>query len=159
MSLFFLRFPASNFFPKGSEPFPACLYQGFPMYHIPCWTKTALSLLKSFIGANVAVVLICIPWISRQADHFPICLANCFPDTSVGKESACNAGDPRLIPGLGRSPGKGIDYPLQYFWTSLVAQLVKSLGWEHPLEKGKVTLFSILAWRIPWTESQRVEHD
>ena len=36
-----------------------------------------------------------------------------FPDSSVGKESACNAGDLGLIPGLGRSPG-GIGYPLQY---------------------------------------------
>ena len=44
-----------------------------------------------------------------------------FPDSSVDKESACNAGDPSLIPGLGRSPGEGIDYPLQYFWASLVA--------------------------------------
>ena len=37
-----------------------------------------------------------------------------FPDSSVGKESACNAGDLGLIPGLGRSPGEGIGYPLQY---------------------------------------------
>ena len=56
--------------------------------------------------------------------------------------------------------GKG--YPFQYSWASLVAQLVKnlpavwetwveSLGWEDPLEKGKGTHSSILAWRIPWT--------
>ena len=50
-----------------------------------------------------------------------------FFDSSVGKESACNAGDPGLIPGLGRSPGEGIGYPLQYSWASLVAQLVKCL--------------------------------
>ena len=37
-----------------------------------------------------------------------------FPDSSVGKESACNAGDPGLIPGLGRSAEEGIGYPLQY---------------------------------------------
>ena len=37
-----------------------------------------------------------------------------FPDSSVGKESTCNAGDPSSIPGLGRSPGKGKGYPLQY---------------------------------------------
>ena len=53
-------------------------------------------------------------------------------------------------------------YPLQYSWASLVSQLVKnppaiwetwvqSLGWEDPLEKGKATHSSILAWRIPWT--------
>ena len=84
------------------------------------------------------------------------------PDSSVGKEYACNAGDPGSIPGLGRSAGEGMGYPLQYFWASLVAQLVKnlpairetwvrSLGWEDPLEKGKATHSSILAWRIPWT--------
>ena len=37
-----------------------------------------------------------------------------FPDSSVGKESSCNAGDLGLIPGLGRSPGEGKGYPLQY---------------------------------------------
>ena len=69
---------------------------------------------------------------------------------------------PGLIPGSGRSPGEGRGYPLQYSWASLVAQLVKnlpamqetwvrSLGWEDPLEKGKSTHSSILAWRIPWT--------
>ena len=47
--------------------------------------------------------------------------------SSVGKESACNAGDPGLIPGSGRSPGEGIGYPLQYSWASLVAQMVKNL--------------------------------
>ena len=84
-----------------------------------------------------------------------------FPDSSVGKEYVCNAGDPSLIPGLGRSRGERIGYPLQYFGASLVAQLVKnlptmqeswvpSLGWEDHLEKGKVTPSSILASRIPW---------
>ena len=37
-----------------------------------------------------------------------------FPDSSVGKESACNAGNPSLIPESGRSPGEGKGYPLQY---------------------------------------------
>ena len=50
-----------------------------------------------------------------------------FTDSSVGKESACNAGDPSSIPGLGRSPGDGIGYPLQYSLASLVAQLVKNM--------------------------------
>ena len=80
----------------------------------------------------------------------------------VGKESACNAGDPGSIPGLGRSAGEGMGYPLQYFGASLVAQLVKnllamretsvqSLGQEDPLEKGTATHSSILAWRTPGT--------
>ena len=49
-----------------------------------------------------------------------------FPQSSVGKESACNAGDSGSIRGLGRSPGEGIGKPLQYSWASLVAQLVKN---------------------------------
>ena len=96
----------------------------------------------------------------------------------VGKESACIARDPGSILVLGRSTGKGIGYPLQYSWASLVAQLeknppimwetwVRSLGWEDPLEKGMATHSSILDWEIPWTEepgrlqsmgSQRVGH-
>ena len=86
-----------------------------------------------------------------------------FPDSSVGKESACNAGNPSSIPGSGRSAAEGIGYPLQYSWASLVAQMVKnppatweicvqSLGREDPLEEGMASHSSILAWRIPWTE-------
>ena len=79
-----------------------------------------------------------------------------FLASSVGKEFTCNAGDPGAIPGLGRSTGEGIGYPLQYSWASLVVQLVmnlpsvwetwvRSLGWKDPLEKGKATHSSILA--------------
>ena len=50
-----------------------------------------------------------------------------FPDSSVGKESVCNTGDPGSIPGSGRSAVEGIGHPLQYSWASLVAQLVKNL--------------------------------
>ena len=85
-----------------------------------------------------------------------------FPDSSVGKESTCNAGDPGSTPGGRRAVGEGIGYPIQCSWASLVAQLVKylpaewgtwvlSLGWEDPLEKGKSAHSSILAWRMPWT--------
>ena len=49
-----------------------------------------------------------------------------FPDSSVGKESTYNAEDPGSIPGLGRSAGEGIGYPLQYSRASLVAELVKN---------------------------------
>ena len=49
-----------------------------------------------------------------------------FPDSSVGKESACNAGDLSSVPGLGRSSGEEIGYPFQNSWVSLVAQLVKN---------------------------------
>jgi len=47
-----------------------------------------------------------------------------FSHTSVGKESACNAGDPGSVPGLGRSPGEGNGNPLQYSCL------------ENPLERG-----------------------
>ena len=83
-----------------------------------------------------------------------------FPGSSAGRESTCNAGDPRLIPGLGRSAGEGIGYPLPYSWASLVTQLVEnlpamqetwvlSLGQEDPLGEVMATHSRILAWRIP----------
>ena len=50
-----------------------------------------------------------------------------FPNSSVGKESACNEADPCSIPGSRRSAGEGIGHPLQYSWASLVAQLVNNL--------------------------------
>ena len=50
----------------------------------------------------------------------------CHPDSSVGKEFTCNSGDPSSIPGSGKSTGKGIGYPLQYSWASLVAQMAKN---------------------------------
>ena len=73
--------------------------------------------------------------------------ARLLADSSIGKESTCNAGDPGLIPGSGRSQGERIGYTLQYSWASLKAQLVKNppamqetpvqfLGWDDPLEKG-----------------------
>ena len=77
-----------------------------------------------------------------------------------------------MIPGSRRFAGEGTGYPLQCSWASPMAQLVKnppviqetwvqSLGWEDPLEKGKATHSSVLAWRIPWTVqyiSQKVGH-
>ena len=83
-----------------------------------------------------------------------------FSGSSDGKESTCYVGNLGSIPGLGRSSGEGIGYPLQYSWASLVAQMVKnliamwetwvrSLGWEDSLEEGMATHSSILAWKIP----------
>ena len=79
--------------------------------------------------------------------------------------------DPSLIQRSERSAGEGIGYPLQYSWASLMTQLIKnppamwetwvqSLDWENPLEKGKATHSSILAWRSPWgrKESDTTEH-
>ena len=87
-----------------------------------------------------------------------------FPGGSDGKEPACNAGDPSLI------PGEGNGFSPQYSawrtpWTEEPAgrlsdrvrlpvqeRLVRSLCWEDLLEKGVTIQFIILAWRIPWTE-------
>ena len=86
-----------------------------------------------------------------------------FLGCSAGEESSCNAGDPGLIPELGKSAGEGIGCPPQFSWASLLAQLVKnlpavwetwvqSLGWEDPLEKETATYSSILTWRYsPWS--------
>ena len=99
--------------------------------------------------------------LSHQGSQINKSSCESFPLSSVGKESACNTGDPGSITGSGWSTGEGMGYPLQNSWASLVAQLienpptiretwVRSLGWEDPLEKGKATHSSILAWRIPW---------
>ena len=67
-----------------------------------------------------------------------------------------------MIPGSGGSAGEGIDYPLQYSWASLVAQLIKKSacnagdlglipGLGRSPRKGKATHCNILAWRIPQT--------
>ena len=110
-------------------------------------------------------------FVNETMTHLNEFIGNFFPHSSVGKESACNAEDPSSVPGLGRSTGEGRGYPLQYSWASLVAQLVKnlpvmretwvwSLGWEDPLEKGKVIHSGNLAWKLyglyrPWvTKSQ-----
>ena len=78
-----------------------------------------------------------------------------FPDSSIGKQSVCNAEEPSSISGLGRSHGEGIGYPLQYSWTSLVTQLVKNPpamrgdlgsipGLGGPPREGKIYPSSIL---------------
>ena len=104
----------------------------------------------------------------RKYFYFISFLFKGFPGSSAGKVSACNAGDPDSIPGLGRSAGEGIDYPFKYSYASLVPPLAKnpparwetwvqSLGWEDSLEKGKATQSSIQAWRIRWTRQSMLD--
>ena len=94
-----------------------------------------------------------------------------FPHSSDGKESTWNAGDPSSIAGSGISTREGIGCPLQYSWAYLVTRLVKnlpamretwvwSLGWEDPLEKGKATHSSIVAYGLysPWGPKERSWH-
>ena len=148
-----------------NSPWPLKLYR----FILSCWKKkkkrwTVYSftivlyfllsiLINGLIAKTYQVVIFCL--------LLTLFIFN-YLNSSVGKESTCNAGDPGSIPGLGRSPGEGIGCPLQYSWASLVAQLVKnppamwetwlrSLGWEDPLERGTAIHSGILAWRTPWT--------
>ena len=72
-----------------------------------------------------------------------------FSASSLGKELACNAGDPGSVPGLGRSAGEGIGYPLQYSWASFVALIVKNppAMWERPG-------FNLWVGNIPWRKER-----
>ena len=72
---------------------------------------------------NGAFFISCMPCIINKDIH----PKEGFPGSSADKESACNAGDSSSFPGLGRSPGEGIGYPLQYSWAFLVGQMVKNL--------------------------------
>ena len=74
-----------------------------------------------------------------QAGRQALCICEFFPSSSGGKESACNAGNPALIPGSGRSPGEGNGNPLQY----------SCLG--NSMDSG--------AWQAPWDMDCRVGHD
>ena len=83
-----------------------------------------------------------------------------FPGSSAGREYTCNARDPALILGSGRSPGGGIGYPLQYSWWFSRQRIFLQFGtpgfspWvgKISMEKEMATHSSIVAWRIPWTE-------
>ena len=82
------------------------------------------------------------------------------PDSSVGKESTCNAGDPISILGSGRSAWRRDRLPTPVFSgfpcgsagdeSAMQEIWAWSLGWEDPLEKGKATHSNIPVWRIPW---------
>ena len=64
-----------------------------------------------------------------------------FPGSSAGKESPCNAGEPGVIPGSGRSAGEGNGYPLQCSWASPCGLYVELLGsWG-----------AVRTWGFPWT--------
>ena len=77
-----------------------------------------------------------------------------FSGSSAGKESTCNAGDPGLIPGLGRSPEEGIRLPTPVFLgfpIHLQCGRPRFDPWvgKIPWREGKATHLSILDWKIP----------
>ena len=80
-----------------------------------------MALLISLLGPRTLLSLHLVFYVSFSCVHYHHSFS------SVGKESACNAGDLSLIPGWGRAAGEGISYPPQYSWASLVVQLLKNL--------------------------------
>ena len=93
---------------------------------------------------DIPGILLCGPWTLNKTGA---ALPGRFPGSSISKESACNAGDLSSSPGLGRSPGEGIGYPLQYSEASLVAQLVRIC------QQCRRPEFS------PWVEETTAAHD
>ena len=71
-----------------------------------------------------------------------------FPGSSAGKESACHAGDPDLIPESGRTSAEAIGYPIHYSRASLVAQMVENLPtmWETWVQ----SWVRKICWRRAW---------
>ena len=100
---------------------------------------------------HLGILLICKFWFHMSGWNLKFCISFILYWSIVGYQSCVTL----------RSTGKRFSYTYSWIWASLVAQLVKnlpamlqtwvqSLGWEDPLEKGKATHCSILAWRIPW---------
>ena len=115
-------FPMSQFFASGGQSVGASAAV-LPM-NIQDWFPLELTGMNSLQSKGLPKVFSNTTVQKPQffGAHFPLG----FPDSSVGKESTCNAGDPGLIPESHRSPKEGLGYPLQYSWASPVAQLVKN---------------------------------
>ena len=110
--------------PFSSCPQPLPASGSSPMSQLFTWGGQSIGVLSIHVVKNVFKY-------SRINDSD-------FPDSSVCKEPACNAGDSSSIPGLGRSTREGIGYPLQYSWASLVAQLVKNTPTIQKTWVGKI---------------------
>ena len=100
-------------------------WRGLPLHFL--WTFLTQGLIWEALYGKVSQIYVCVHTHTHTHTH-----THNFPGSSDGKESTCNAGDLSWIPGLGRSPGKGIGYPLQYSWASSVTQRVKNMHavWE-----------------------------
>ena len=90
----------------------------------------------------------CIKWNVHTGNLLSVIHQMGSAGSSGGKESACNAGDSGLIPGLGRSPREGIGYPIQYFGASLGSQMVKN----------PPTMRETWVWSLGWEDSPGVGH-
>ena len=110
-----------------------CLYIPFSHFHLG-FLSFPFDLQKFFVD------ILCL----KHYKYFLLVSNRRFPDSSVGKESGSNAGDSSSFSGLGRSPGEGIGYSLQYSCTSLMAPLVKNLPAMQE------TRFNPKVGKIPW---------
>ena len=129
----------SKWIPKW-HPHPSLISHPWKRDGSSTWWKSPLNQRISHISKNTFTIN------TTQKDNISI---TGFPVSSAGKESTCNAGDPGLIPGLGRPPGEGIGYSLQYSWASLVAQTVKNppATWETYVFNPWVRK---ILWRREW---------
>ena len=123
-------FPASQLFASGGQSIRT-LASVIPV-NIQDWFPFGLTGLISFCPmdsqeSSLPPQFECINSLALSLFYGPTLTSMSFPCGPAGKESICNAGDLGSIPGLGRSPGEGNGYPLQY------------------------THSSDLVWRIPWT--------
>ena len=103
-------FSRRQFFPSGGQSIGASASASVLPVNIQDWFPLGLTGLISLLSKGLSKVF---PNTTDQKHQFSS-QPSCFPCGSVGKESTCNAGDLGLIPGLGRSPGEGKGYPLQY---------------------------------------------
>ena len=110
---------------------PVMLYNHLILWHPLLLLPSIFSSIRVFSNE----LALCIRWPKHLSFSF-----NGFHDSSVGEKSTWNSGDPCSIPGLRRSTGKGIGYPLQYSWIFLVAQLVKN----------QPAVFDPWIGKIPW---------
>ena len=77
-----------------------------------------------------------------------------FPDSSIGKESACSAGDPGSIPGSGRSPAEGKTYPLQYSY--LDSPMDRGAWWATSSPKSHKRVRLALATKQQLIKAERI---
>ena len=93
---------------------------------------------------------------AMQCDQMCVCVCVCvcvgFPGSSAGKGSRCNAGDPGLIPGSGRSLGEEICSPLQYSWASLGKPRFDPWVGKTPWRMAWQPMTIFLPGGSPWTE-------
>ena len=123
-------FPVSQFFASGGQSVGASASAAVLPMNIQDWFPLGLTGMNSLQSRGLLKVFS--NTTAQKPQFFRANFPLGFPDSSVGKKSSCNSGDPGSIPGSGRSAGEGLGYRFQYSWASFVAQLVKNLPvmWE-----------------------------